>query len=185
MPNFFSGDGDDGYTGLLGEGRVPKYHARPQAYGDLDEASAALGLARSMVVSEETAQVLRILQTDLYHIMAELAAPLEHAARFRQMDHKRVKWLEAQLEVFGGKIEMPKEFVMAGDSLPGAALDLARTIVRRAERRVVELQHTGQIENESILPYLNRLSSLCFLLGMWETKVAGVSGVSLSKGGQA
>lgn len=185
MPTFYTGEGDDGYTGLLGEGRVPKYHARPQAYGDLDEASAALGLARSMAASEETNVALRAMQTDLYHIMAELAAPLEHAARFRKLEPERVTWLEAQLETFGDKIEMPKEFIMAGDSLPGAALDLARTIVRRAERRVVELQHAGEVENESILPYLNRLSSLCFLLGLWENKVAGVSDVSLSKGGRA
>lgn len=185
MPTYFSGEGDDGTTGLLGEGRVPKYYPRPQAYGDLDEASAALGLARSLAASDDTRAVLRTLQTDLYHVMAELAAPLEHAARFRKLNPERIAWLEEQLEFFGSKVEIPDEFVMAGDSLPGAALDLARTIVRRAERRVVELQHAGEIENENILPFMNRLSSLCFLLGIWENKVAGVGGLSLSKGGQA
>ncbi len=185
MPTYFTGDGDDGYTGLLGEGRVPKYHARPQAYGELDEASAALGLARAAAVSTDTAEVIRDLQTDLYHIMAELAAPLEHAARFRKLGPDRIAWLEANLEAFGAKVELPSEFVMSGDSLSGATLDLARTIVRRAERRVVELQHAGEVENDSILPYLNRLSSFCFLLSIWENKVAGVTQVSLSKGSRA
>jgi cob(I)alamin adenosyltransferase len=185
MPTYFTGEGDDGYTGLLGEGRVPKYHARPQAYGELDEASAALGLARAVAVSAESGEIIRALQTDLYHIMAELAAPLEHAARFRKLGPDRIAWLESNLEAFGAKVDVPSEFVMSGDSLPGAALDLARTIVRRAERRVVELHHAGEIENESILPYLNRLSSFCFVLGIWENKAAGVEQVSLSKGGRA
>ena len=184
MPKYYTGEGDEGYTGLLGEGRVPKYGPRPSAYGTLDEAQAALGLARS-VASQASGEALRQVQVDLYHIMAEVAAPLEQAAQFRKLTQARVLWLEGELEHFGDQVEMPSEFVISGDSQPGAALDLARTITRRAERNVAALVHEGQVENPHILPYLNRLSSLCFILSLWENKQAGVQGHSLAKDSSA
>lgn len=182
MSKYYTGEGDDGYTGLLGEGRVPKYSPRPTAYGTLDEAQAALGVARSLA-SETAALVLREAQVDLYHIMAELAAPLERASQFRMLVVGRVHWLEEQLEKFGERVDMPDDFVISGDSRAGAALDLARTIIRRAERNVSELLHAGEIENAHILPYLNRLSSLCFVLSLWENQQAGIEGHSLAKAG--
>jgi len=180
MPKYFTGEGDQGYTGLLGEGRVPKYSQRPTAYGSVDEAQAALGLARSLA-SPPGAQVLKAVQADLYHIMAELAAPLEQAEKFRTLGEARVRWLEDQLEAFGAQVEMPDGFVLSGDSQAGAALDLARTVVRRAERIAAELVHAGEVQNEHILPYLNRLSSLCFMLSLWENQQAGVSGPTMAR----
>ena len=90
-------------------------------------------------------------------------------------------WLEAELGRVGDQISMPKGFVVGGDSPPGAALDLARTIVRRAERSVVELAHEGELANPAMLAYLNRLSSLCFVLALWENQRAGVRTPTLAK----
>ena len=181
MPRYFTGSGDDGMTGLLGEGRVPKHHPRPEAYGPLDEASAALGVARAAALSPETASVILEAQRDLYHLMAEIAAPREQASRFRTIDASRVAWLEGQLEAFGSRVEMPTEFVVPGDHPSSAALDLARTVVRRAERKVSRLLLEGDLENPHLLRYLNRLSSLCFILGLWEGRQAGIDRPTLAK----
>lgn len=185
MAKFFTGAGDDGYTGLLGDQRVPKHSARPEAYGSVDEASAALGVARSMTGSEDIAQVVAEVQRDLYKLMAELAAIPEQAERFRQVDHTRVAWLEAQVERFGELVDLPREFVIGGDSRAGGFFDLARTLVRRAERSVAALMHAGQLENDELVRYLNRLSSLCFVLELYENQLAGVDRPSLAKGSSA
>jgi cob(I)alamin adenosyltransferase len=181
MPRYFTGSGDDGTTGLLGEGRVPKDHPRTEANGDLDEASAALGMARAAALSEETGAVILQAQRDLYHLMAEIAAPRDQASRFRTIDANRVAWLEAQIERFGSRVEMPSEFLVAGDHPSAAVLDLARTVVRRAERRVARLHLEGDLENPHLLRYLNRLSSLCFVLGLWEARQAGIDRPTLAK----
>ncbi len=182
MPSFFSGKGDDGYTGLLGEGRVPKHHPLPDAYGILDEASAALGLARAFCESQQAAQALRQAQRDLYQIMAELAAEPAGREPFRLLDPTRVVWLEEQIALLGEAMEMPEGFVLGGDSRAGACLDLARTIVRRAERAMAALLHDGQIERPHLLAYVNRLSSLCFVLALHEDRLAGVERPSMAKG---
>ena len=182
MPTFYSGQGDDGYTGLLGEGRVAKYHAKPEAYGTVDEASAALGLARSLAMTDDGRHLTKQLQRDLYHVMSELAATEVEAARFRTIDRSRLDWLEANIERIGGAVKMPRDFVLGGDCTAGAAFDLSRTVVRRAERLVARLAHEGELANPTLLPYLNRLSSLCFLLALLETQAAGVEGLSLAKG---
>jgi cob(I)alamin adenosyltransferase len=165
--------GDDGSTGLLGEGRLPKYHPRVETLGVLDEASAALGLARALCKGQGSAALLEDVQRDLYTIMAEVAATPENAEQFRMMDHQRLQWLESQVEDITASAPSPTEFILPGDSLPGAALALARTIVRRAERRAAELFDAGGIENKVLLQYLNRLSSLCFALELFENAQAG------------
>jgi cob(I)alamin adenosyltransferase len=180
MPRFYTRKGDDGNTDLLGGGRVPKNDLRPQAFGTVDEASAALGLARSLTSSEEIRQVLTQAQRDLYHLMAEVSATSEKAERFRTIDAKHVEWLEIMIEKFGHDLD-PQEFVLGGDSTPGAALDMARTIVRRAERLVAELQHENELSNPYLLQYLNRLSSLCFVLLLWENRASGVDRTTRAK----
>ena len=173
MSPFYTRQGDDGYTGLLGAGRVPKHAPRPEAYGSIDEASAALGVARSLARSKETQATLVVVQRDLYHLMAEVAAAPEQAERFRKIDDRRLQWLEAKSEEFAARVDVPKEFIVFGDAQAGAALDLARTIVRRAERKVAWLAHHGELSNPDLLRYLNRLSSLCFVLELLENKAAG------------
>jgi cob(I)alamin adenosyltransferase len=171
-PSFYTRRGDDGYTGLLGEGRLPKESLRLEAVGVVDEANAALGVARSLAGAPGSTDLLLEIQRDLYGLMAELAALPENAARFRTIDSLRVAWLENQTDQITAQIEMPKEFIVPGDTVEGAFLDLARTVVRRAERRVAELLHQGEIENRELLRYLNRLSSFCFVLELQETILA-------------
>ena len=172
MSPFYTRTGDNGSTGLLGEGRLPKYHPRIEALGALDESSAALGLARALCQTPQTKPILMDVQRDLYALMAEIAATPENSERFRTLGPPRIQWLESQVDNLTATIPLPAEFILPGDSLSGAALALARTIVRRAERRVAELLDTGEIQNPILLQYLNRLSSLCFALELLENQSA-------------
>ena len=170
---FYTAKGDDGTTGLLGEGRVPKYHIRMEAVGTLDEASAALGLARAQCSAPQIAPILIEAQRDLYKLMAEVAATPENAPRFHFIDESRVAWVEKETDALSAVVEMPKEFILPGDTLGGAALSLARAIVRRAERNVVNLFDEEEVGNKDLQRYLNRLSSLCFILEILENQHAG------------
>jgi len=171
--SFYTSKGDDGTTNLLGEGRVTKYHARIEAVGTLDESTAAIGLARAQCLDPRSGPILLEAQRDLYKLMAEVAATPENAERFHFIHASRVKWLEEQTDALSEVVEMPKEFILPGDSLAGAALSLARAIVRRAERRVVELFDEQEVVNPDLQRYLNRLSSLCFVLELLENRAAG------------
>ena len=152
---------------------MTKYHARIEAVGTLDESTAALGLARAQCLDPRSGGIILEAQRDLYKIMAEVAATPENAEKFRMIDASRVTWLEEQTDAISEIVEMPKEFILPGDSLAGAALSLARAIVRRAERRVVELRDEQEVSNLDLQRYLNRLSSLCFVLELLENKAAG------------
>jgi cob(I)alamin adenosyltransferase len=171
MP-FYTRKGDDGTTGLLGKGRFAKHHLRMEAIGTLDESSASLGLARAAVRDARCGSLLLEAQRDLYRLMTEVAATTENANQFH-FDARRVDWLEEQIDGLSKTVEMPKEFIVPGDSAAGAALSLARTIVRRAERRVVELFDRKEITNPVLQQYLNRLSSLLFVLELLENRAAG------------
>jgi len=177
---FYTRKGDSGKTGLLGDERVPKHHPRIEALGALDEASAALGLARASCKASQTPPILRTAQRDLYRLMSEVAATPENADRFKGIDAERVAWLEKQTDEISEMISLPKEFILPGDTPSGAALSLARAVVRRAERRVTELFELGELDNDELLRYINRLSSLCFVLEILENRAAGQS-TSLAK----
>jgi len=179
MP-LYTGKGDNGTTGLLGSDRVSKDHPRIEALGALDEASSALGLARASCQAHQTPPILRKVQQDVYKLMAEVAATHENAEKFKGIDADRVAWLEAQIEIISNMVIMPNEFILPGDTSSGAALSLARAIVRRAERRVTELFTLKELGNAEMLRYLNRLSSLCFMLEILENQTAGRS-TSLAK----
>ena len=183
MPPFYTRTGDDGNTGILGEGRLPKHHPRIETIGTLDEASAALGLARALITAEQTKSLLADVQRDLYALMAEVAATPENTSRFRTVNLARVEWLESQTDLVTARVPMPKDFILPGDTPGGAALSLARTVIRRAERRLAELADQGEVENPALLPYLNRLSSLCFALELEENHHAGKE-TSLAKSPQ-
>jgi cob(I)alamin adenosyltransferase len=179
---FYTRVGDDGTTGLLGEGRVKKYDAQPDAYGVVDEAQAALGVARASMTDIDASTDILQVQRDLYQLMAEMAATKQAAAQFRTIDAAKVAWLEGRTDFYGAQISLPREFTVSGDSPAGAYLDLARTIVRRAERHAVKLVDNGLLENTEIIRYLNRLSALCFVLSRYEDARSGKSGVTLAKG---
>ena len=173
MSPIYTRTGDQGNTGLLGEGRVPKFDLRVEALGALDEATATLGLARASAKATQSAALILEAQRDLYRLMAEVGATPENAVSFRTIDAARVQWLEAQTDTLSESVPMPREFIIPGENSSSAAMSLARTVVRRAERRVVELFQQGGLENLHLLAYLNRLSSLCFMLELLENQQAG------------
>jgi cob(I)alamin adenosyltransferase len=169
----YTGRGDDGFTGLLGPERVPKHDLRPEAYGTVDELQAVLGIARASSCSQATADVLLLIQKDLHLLMAELAGAAGGAARFSgSIAPEHVTRLEAWIADAEVTVELPEAFVVPGDSIPGAALHHARTVARRAERRAVHLAHEGYLPNEDPIRYLNRLSSLLFVLACAEDQAA-------------
>lgn len=169
---FYTGLGDDGTTDLLGA-RVTKDDARIEALGALDEASSAIGLGRSMANDARVQENLIAVQRDLYQIMAELAFTDDMRPASYTLGAERVHWLETKADALAEIVNLPPEFILPGESAPGAALDVARTIVRRAERRVVALQRAGHQISASVLGYLNRLSSLLFVAARVEDHAAG------------
>jgi cob(I)alamin adenosyltransferase len=167
--------GDEGYTDLLGSRRVPKYHRRPEAFGTVDEATSALGLARAQAEHPEVKEMILGLQKDLYTLMAELATPPENYEKvdfkIRAEDVQRIERLSEELKE---QVSIGNRFVIPGDTVPGACLDLARAVIRRAERQVARLYHDGDVTNPEALRYLNRLSDLVFVLARWEEAARGV-----------
>jgi cob(I)alamin adenosyltransferase len=175
MAKVTTGDGDTGYTSLLGEQRVPKYDPRPEAFGTVDEASSALGLARAHSRDSTTREIILTAQRDLYLLMAELATAPEHRDKLNfKVAPERVTWLENVERDLKAEVDIPNKFIIPGDSVVGAALDLARTIIRRAERLTARLEHQGALGESHALRYLNRLSDMVFILARYvEAKNGG------------
>lgn len=168
----FNKKGDAGETSLLYGVRVPKSDPRCEAYGTLDEAVSALGLARALSQKEQVRSVVLVLQMDLFVLSAELASPAEHYASFAQkhtvISESETGRLEKLIDEIENEIEMPQAFIIPGVSAASAAIDLARTIVRRAERRVVTVKEQNLLQNPEIPKYLNRLADLLFSLARYE-----------------
>lgn len=173
MPTFYTRKGDEGFTGLPGKGRIPKNDLRIETVGVLDEVTASLGMARYLSQSSRSKEILVKVQRDLNCFMTEVAASSGAVTDLELIGPAQVTWLEEQTDLLSHEVDVPKEFIVPGDSQAGAALDLARTIVRRAERRLVELVHRDHLPKPELLRYINRLSSLCFLLELFENILAG------------
>lgn len=161
--------GDRGTTGLLyGGERVPKSHPRTEAYGTTDEAVSALGLARAALADDPLADLIVRLQRELFVVGAELATHLDRreklTAGVTMVAEPMVTALEGDIDRLEDQHPMPKEFVLPGESLGGAALDLARSTVRRAERAAVALDSARELPNSFVIPYLNRLADLLFVM---------------------
>ena len=168
MAKVTTGTGDTGYTGLLGSERVAKYDPRRDTFGTVDEATSALGLARAMTQDAKVKKIIFDIQNDLYYLMAELAATPENYEQMGfRMTAEHVQRLEQVEEALKQEVEIPNKFIIPGDTPDGAALDLARTIIRRAERMAVKLLHDGVIENGEVVRYLNRLSDLVFIIARY------------------
>lgn len=161
--------GDAGYTELLGSERVPKYDPRVEASGEVDEATSTLGLARACVAEPKLREVILETQRDLHVLMAELSAsqPEVVAALPRRIAAGDVRRLEELTSSLLEEVSVRPEFVMPGQTLAGATLDLARAVVRRAERRVARLAADGLVANPEILRYVNRLSDLLFVMARY------------------
>jgi cob(I)alamin adenosyltransferase len=159
--------GDAGTTGLFGGGRVGKDHPRVEAYGDVDELNATLGLARALEPMPRVDEVLVPIQRDLFAIGALLATPdhekmRQHLEKAR-VDEERVLQLERAIDDADRELEPLRAFVLPGGTPKSAALHVARTVCRRAERRVIHLQSDVEIP-QLVVVYLNRLSDLLFTL---------------------
>jgi cob(I)alamin adenosyltransferase len=161
--------GDDGTTGLWYGGRVPKFAGRPEAYGSIDEAAAALGHCRAAAErgGELHGDILR-LQRELFVAGAELATAPEAAGRLEagvsKVTPEMVERLEADIDRYMERVDLPPKFVIPGGTELSARLDLARTAVRRAERRVTALGHEGDLADDTVMRYLNRLSDALFAM---------------------
>ncbi len=170
--------GDQGTTGLMYNRRVSKCHPRVEAYGCVDELNAALGVARATAEHDFVRDNLLAIQKDLVTLMGELATAVEDLPRYVKDGFSLVTpELVAKLDQLTQEIEAQKVafkgWATPGASMHSAALDVARTVCRRAERRVCGLQETGQLHNHQIIVYLNRLADLLWLLARWvETKLA-------------
>ena len=170
--------GDAGLTGLMYNRRVAKSHPRVAAYGNVDELNAALGLARASATHEFVRENILAIQLDLVTLMGELATLVEDLPRYAKDGFKLVTpELTAKLDKLIGEIEAEKisfkGWATPGATLNSAALDVARTVCRRAERSICVLQETDQLRNAEIIIYLNRLSDLLWLFARWvETQPA-------------
>ena len=172
MP-FYTAKGDSGETSYLGEGAISKSSLRIEAVGSVDEATAAIGLARALSVSEKTKEILLETQKHLYLLMSELSASLEVAVKFDNLDDEHIQWLENRIEDLEESVKLPRVFIIPGGSPASGALSLARTIVRRAERRSVAMLEANLIQKSVLVAYLNRLSSLLFVLEVFESTFSG------------
>ena len=154
--------GDAGETGLFGGGRVPKDDARVRAYGEVDELNAWIGFAIAIHLPTFESNVLEVIQRDLFSIGAELATP--DAKKLRaSLDDATVGALERVIDSYDPKLKPLKNFILPGGSPKAAALHVARTVCRRAERSVVTLARSQPVK-PLIIQYLNRLSDLLFVL---------------------
>jgi len=164
--------GDAGSTGLMYNRRVPKSHPRVEAYGCVDELNAALGMARAQNAARSIAENLIRVQQDLVVLMGELATPLEELERYERDGYplaeagvvdKLDQWVK---EIEDQKVSL-QGWATPGASVASASLDMARTVCRRAERRVCGLMEAGELRNGLIPTYLNRLSDVLWLMARW------------------
>lgn len=172
MNRIYTRTGDEGETGLFGGGRVPKTHRRVAAYGTVDELNAVLGWAVARLEDDDVAGRLTTVQGDLFALGAHLATPPDARSRdhLPPLPEDRVAEMEEWIDAADEELEPLKSFVLPGGAEAGAALHLARTVCRRAERGVVAL---GDEVDGVITVYLNRLSDLLFTLARLSNHRAG------------
>jgi cob(I)alamin adenosyltransferase len=168
-----AGTGDDGTTGLLGGGRSAKDDPRIEAFGTVDEASSALGLARALSSHARVTSICEELQRGLYAVGAELGTNPEAGKSFVTTGRAEIERLEDLIRELEAAAPMPDGFILPGATAASGALDLARAIVRRAERRCLTLERAGGLTNPEVRRWLNRLSLVLFVLGRFEESLAG------------
>jgi cob(I)alamin adenosyltransferase len=164
-----TGSGDDGTTGLLGGGRARKDDPRIEAFGTVDEASSAIGLAKGLTADERVRGLCEELQRGLYRLGAQLATDPADAGKFGAVERADVARLESIAADLESQVPMPAGFILPGATPASGALDLARAVVRRAERRCLGLAGVAP----EAMAYLNRMSLLLFILGRYEEQRAG------------
>ena len=169
MVKIYTRKGDDGTTGLWYGGRVPKSDIRPEAYGSVDEAASALGVCRAAARDQQELydDILR-MQNELFVAGAELATAPEAAERLEggvsKVTPEMVDHLETVIDRYMDRVDLPPKFVIPGGTELSAHLDVARTAVRRAERRVSAMRESGQLSDDTVLRYLNRASDAVYAM---------------------
>ncbi len=172
--------GDDGRTALFGGGRVLKDHARVEAYGDVDELNACIGMARSIDLMPRVDEILAPVQRDLFAIGALLATP--HPEKYKEqlekarLSDQRITQLEVAIDDCESELAPLKSFIMPGGTAKAASLHVARTVCRRAERAIIRMQHDHDVP-QIVIVYLNRLSDLLFMLARVANRRAGAAEV--------
>ena len=168
----FNKKGDNGETSLLFGHRVAKSDLRCEAYGTIDEAVSSLGIARNVVAKDRAKEIISKVQKELFTVNAELATQPEDrerlASSFTPVTGEMADGLEDIIGELEAEIELPESFIIPGSNLGAGWLDLSRAVVRRAERRAVVLREKGEIGNDAVLQYLNRLADLLFILARYE-----------------
>ncbi len=170
MVKIYTKKGDDGTTSLWYGGRVPKHHGRTEAYGTLDEACSQLGLARALCGPDQAELAADILgvQDGIYIAGAELATAPEAADRLEDGISRTTEAMVAELERlidrYMSEVDLPPKFVIPGGNRLSAQLDVARTVIRRAERRISVLKEAGELDGETVIHFVNRASDLAFAM---------------------
>lgn len=166
--------GDAGETDLLYGGRVPKTDPRCEAYGTTDEAVSALGMARALSQDPRVRQVVEQIQRELFTVGAELATDAAEYSKLQQhfsvVTPQMTTGLEGIIDELAEQVQLPRAFIVPGASPASGALDLARSVLRRAERRTVALQELGLLLNQEVIRYLNRAADLVFMLARYEDR---------------
>jgi cob(I)alamin adenosyltransferase len=171
---YYSGMGDNGFTTLSTKRKVIKSDPIIEFLGTIDELSSYLGLARSICKSPDIQEIILRIQRDLSVLMAEVSSAQGKDLENNSFNDGYVNCLEEQLKIIGKKVVVPQDFIIPGDTQAAAVIDICRTIARRAERRFVTLSKKSEHANPQILRYLNRLSSLIFILELYELHTSGI-----------
>ena len=179
MPKIYTKKGDDGTTGLLYGGRVTKDDVRTDVYGTLDETVSALGVARAAGLVDRVEAIVVRIQREMFVAGAELATQAEQHDRLQEGVSKVTSSMtdeaERDIDSLLEEHPLPQEFLLPGETMGSAALDLARTIVRRAERLAVTMQREELIANPEVLRYLNRVSDLLYACARYEEAERGLA----------
>jgi cob(I)alamin adenosyltransferase len=174
--------GDSGQTGLFGGPRVSKDDPRIEAYGTVDELNSVLGLARAATLPGDIDLLIARIQNDLFSVGAELATPKPDATGMRIIQSAHIEALERAIDHYESSLEPLKQFILPGGTPAAAALHLARTVCRRAERRVITLiKQPGESVSAEIVIYLNRISDLLFVLARAVNRQCGVADIPWQK----
>ena len=186
MPRIYTKSGDEGETGLLFGGRVSKTDPRCEAYGTVDEAVSALGLARALAQDEQLKEIILEVQRELFVVGGELATDASQYANlekhFSVVTQEMVDRLESLIDELNGQMTLPNAFIIPGATPASGAIDLARSILRRAERRVVALKEQGLLQNPALLRYLNRVADLAFVMARYEDRHLPVEALTGQRG---
>lgn len=180
MSKIYTKTGDDGETGLFGEPRVRKDHPRIEAYGTVDELNAVLGIVRTQAPPPEVDALLAAIQNQLFDLGAELAAPEPQKFGIVGVGPKQIAALEAAIDRHDADLAPLRQFILPGGTPAAAHLHLARTVCRRAERRLLTLAAVASISPHTVV-YLNRLSDLLFVLARWTNRQAGAADIPWQK----